>query len=195
MRSRYLKIHLLALVFLLLVACASPGGKLQVAGAATAFDMQLDSGLDWSRIKLPRQEVWTIDGTALNSLNILSGIKANEHVFMLARERKRRPDGPWFRPGMRPDELRDIILDGLREQGWSNVSADNLRPQRFGSVDGLRFDLMMTNTDGLAYAGTVAAAEKDGQLRLLLWKAPREHYYGRDIEAVNRMLDGMRFTP
>lgn len=195
MKLHHLKIFLFAAIFLLLVACVSPGGKLQQAGAATAFDMHLDSDLDWSRIKLPRQELWTIDGTALNSLSILSGIKANEHVFMLTKEKKRRPDGPWFRPGMRPDEVRDIILDGLRGQSWSNVSAENLRPQRFGSVDGLRFDITMTSVDGLAYSGTVAAAEKDSKLRLLLWKAPSEHYYRRDIGAVNKMLDGMRFVP
>jgi hypothetical protein len=187
--------HSIFLVFLLLAACASPGGKLQQAGIANAFGMQLDSALDWSRIKLPRQELWTIDGTALNSLSILAGIKPNEHVFMLAREKKSRPDGPWFRPGMRPDELRDVILDGLRGQGWSNVSAENLRPQRFGNADGLRFELAMTSPDGLLYAGTVAAVEKDGKLNLLLWKAPREHYHGRDADAVGRMLDGMRFVP
>lgn len=195
MKAQHLKIFLPALLLLLLVACSSPGGRLQVAGTATAFNMQLDSELDWARIKGPRQEVWTIDGTALNSLSILSGIKPNEHVFMMAREKKSRPDGPWFRPGMRPDELRDIIVDGLRSQNWSNVAADNLRPQRYGSVDGLRFDVTMTSPDGLRYAGTIAAAEKDGKLSLLLWKAPVEHYHGRDIAAVNKMLDGMRFLP
>jgi len=194
LRSRHLGSLLLALAIVLLAACASPGGRLQKAGTATTFDMQLDSELDWSRIRAPRQELWTIDGTALNSLSIYSGVRQNEHVFMLARERKSRPDGPWFRTGMRPDELRDIILDALRGQGWTNVSADNLRPQRFGGVDGLRFDLAMTNPDGLMYRGTAASAEKGGKLTVLLWKAPKENYFERDAAAVNRMLDGMRFV-
>ena len=194
MKSRNLGSCLALAAMLFLAGCASPGGALQKAGAATAFDLQLDSQLDWSRIKGPRQELWTIDGTALNSLSIFSGIKPNEHVFMMAREKKSRPDGPWFRPGMRPDELRDIIVDALRGQGWSNVEAGNLRPQRFGSVDGLRFDLVMTNPDGLMYKGTAAAAEKGGKLTVLLWKAPSENYFDRDAAAVNAMLDGMRFV-
>jgi hypothetical protein len=183
-------------VALYLAGCASAGSELQRAGStATVFGIQLASPLDWSRIKGPRQEVWTIDGTALNSLIILAGIKPNEHVFMLAREKKSRPDGPWYRAGMRPDELRDVILDGLREQRWARVSASELRPQRFGDLDGLRFDLSMASPDGLLYAGTVAAVEKDGKLNLLLWKAPLEHYHPRDVAAVDSMLDGMRFVP
>jgi hypothetical protein len=182
---------------LLLAGCASAGGELQRAGSvASVMGMQLPSSLDWSRIQGRRQELWTIDGNALNSLSILSGIKPGEHVFLLARERKSRPDGPWFRAGMRPDEIRDLVLDGLREQHWGAVSAGVLRPHRFGTeVEGLRFDIAMASPDGLLYAGTVAAAEKDGRLTILLWKAPREHYHGRDIEAVARMLDGLRFLP
>lgn len=194
MNRHHARALLLATALLVLAGCASPGGTLQKAGATTTFDMQLDSDLDWSRIKSPRQEVWTIDGTALNSLSIFSGVKPNEHVFMGAKERKSRPDGPWFRPGMRPDEVRDIIVDALRGQGWSNVAADNLRPQRYGSVDGLRFDLAMTSADGLIYKGTAAAAERGGKLSVLLWKAPKENYFDRDVAAVNRMLDGMRFV-
>lgn len=41
---------------------------------------------------------------------------------------------------MRADELRDLILDGLREEGAVNVSGSQLRPQRFSNVDGVRFD-------------------------------------------------------
>ena len=186
---------IVAASLLALAGCASnPGGKLQRAGATTTFDMQIDTELDWARIKSTRQEVWTIDGTALNSLMIYSGVKPNEHVFMAAREKRSRPDGPWFRPGMRADEVRDIVVDALRGQGWSAVTADNLRPQAFGSVEGLRFELSLVNPDGLAYRGTVAAAERNGKLTVLFWKAPTEYYHDRDAAAVARMLDGIRFV-
>jgi hypothetical protein len=186
---------LTALLFLLLLAaCASPGGILQHAGSADVFDMRVDTSLDWSRIKGARNELWTIDGTALNSLSIFSGIKPGEHVFLMAREKKSRPDGPWFRTGMRPDEIRDVVLDALRGQNWSNVSADNLRPQRYGDADGLRFELELTNPDGLVYKGSVAAVERSSKLTLLVWKAPAEYYAGRDAEAVGKMFDSLRFV-
>lgn len=178
---------------LLLAACAG-GQQLQKAGDANAFDMQLVSTLDWSRIKRPRFEAWTIDGTDLNLLRIYSGVRANEHVFQTVRQKNSRPDGPWFKPAMRPDEIRDVVLDALREEGAANVAGGDLRPHRFGGTDGLRFDFTMTSANGLDYRGTAAAAVRNGTLTLLLWYAPAEYYYDRDVAAVSRMLDDMTFV-
>ena len=183
-----------AALIILLASCAGAGGRLQPAGNATVFDLQLETSLDWARLKAPRQEQWTIDGAPLNQLTIISRVKPDEHVFLKARERKRRPDGPWFRPGMRPDEVRDIILDGLRQAGWANVRGRELRPAAFGGVPGLRFELDLDNPGGLVYRGMAAAAEREGRLTVLVWIAPAEHYYGRDAEAVSRMFDSLRFV-
>lgn len=95
---------------------------------------------------------------------------------------------------MRPDEVRDIVLDALRGEGWTSVEAAALRPAKFGEGAGLRFDLDLVNQSGLIYKGTAAAAERQGTLRRLLWLAPVEHYYGRDHAAVAQMLDGVRFV-
>lgn len=179
---------------ILLASCASQGGRLITAGdGIKVFDMQVDTSLDWARLKLPHIELWTIDGLPLNQFVIVSRVKPNEHVFLFARERKSRPDGPWYRPGMRPDEIRDVILDALRQEGWTNVSANNMRPAHFGSVAGLRFDAQLTQQNGLLYKGTFGAVERNGRLTHFFWTAPAEYYYERDIAAVNRMIDSLRF--
>ncbi|OHE80584.1 MAG: hypothetical protein A2X76_07880 [Lysobacterales bacterium GWF1_69_6] len=180
---------------LLLAACAGAGGTLQPAGRVQVFDLQLETSLDWARIKGARQELWTVDGSPLNQLNIVSRVKPGEHVFQGSKATKRRPDGPWFRPGMRPDEIRDLVADGLALSGWSAVRANGLRPADFGGVPGLRFELGLANGRGLRYRGQAAAAERDGRLTLLVWLAPEEHYYPRDAEAVSRTLDRLRFLP
>lgn len=187
-------IVLLLLAAFLAGCVTGPGGRLQVKGTTTVFDMTLDSSLDWARIKSRRSELWTIDGTQLNRLLIFSGVKPDEHVFQMARERKSRPNGPWYRPGMRLDELEKLVADGLADQQWVGVITRNPRPHDFGAVEGLRFDLEMTNASGLIYQGTAAVAERDDRLTVLVWMAPREHYHGRDVAAVNAMLDGMRFN-
>lgn len=192
MKSAAFRLLCTAVLALSLASCAS--NSLQRAGASTVFDMQLDSQLDWARIKGPRNESWTIDGTNLNLLRIYSQVKPNEHVFMARKERASKPDGPWFRPGMRPDELRDLVLDGIREQGSVNVAASGMRPHRFGDADGVRFDVTMASTSGLNYKGTVAVVERHGKLTSLIWTAPSEHYYARDVAQVNHMLDSMRFV-
>lgn len=192
---RFLTRTLLLAAVIAIASCASPGGRLVSADSGvTVFDLQLDTTLDWARIKRGRIELWTIDGLPLNQFAVVSRVRPGEHVFLAARERKRRPDGPWYRAGMRPDEIRDVILDGLRQQGWSNVSASNLRPARFGSVNGLRFDARLTHQNGLRYHATFAAAEHGGRLTHFFWTAPSEYYYGRDIAAVNRMFDSARLA-
>ena len=192
MTRSFVRCVLLAAAFALVAGCG--GNRLQKAGTAAVFDLQLETQLDWARLRAPRQEQWTIDGTPLNQLMILSRIKPSEHVFLRAKERSWRPDGPWFRTGMRPDEVRDIVLDGLRGAGWANVEASQLRPVRWGGTPGLRFQLDLDNPNGLVYRGLVTAAERDGRLTLLVWIAPAEHYYGRDAEAVGRLFDSLRFV-
>ncbi|MEY3516028.1 MAG: hypothetical protein RIS67_245, partial [Pseudomonadota bacterium] len=39
------------------------------------------------------------------------------------------------------------------------------------------------------------AFERNGRLTVLYWKAPEEYYYGRDIQAVNRLIDSIGFIP
>ncbi|MFZ5638778.1 MAG: hypothetical protein ACOY82_19570 [Pseudomonadota bacterium] len=192
MTLRSLKWLLPVALALLLTACVSPGGALQTKGDVTVFDMTMTTSLDWSRIKSRRNELWTIDGVLLNRLLIFSKIKPNEDVFQRAKERKSRPNGLWYRPGMRLDELEALVADGFNE-GWVGVRTSNLRPHTFGSVEGIRFDIEMTDTDGLMYKGTVAVAERNNLLNVLVWIAPKEYYHGRDAAAVESMLDGMRF--
>lgn len=178
---------------LLLTACVSAGGKLQTKGDVTAFDMTMTTELDWARMKFRRNELWTIDGIGLNRLLIFSKVKPGEHVFQLVRERKSRPDGPWYRAGMRLDELQKLVADGFTDQQWVNIQTTDLQPHTFGTVEGIRFDIEMTNPDGLIYKGTVAVAERNNLLNVLVWIAPKEYYHGRDAAAVESMLDGMRF--
>lgn len=193
MMSRPMKWLLPLALALLMAGCASTHG-LQRKGDVTVFDMVMTSGLDWSRIRGHRSEVWTIDGVQLNRLLIFSRIRPNEDVFQRARERKSRPDGLWYRPGMRLDELESLIADGFNIQnGWTGVRTANLRPHAFGSAEGIRFDIEATSLSGLIYKGTIAAAERDGRLNVIVWLAPKEYYHGRDVAAVESMLDGMRF--
>jgi hypothetical protein len=184
---------LVATLLALLAGCG--GGRLVKASQGIkVFDLRVDSELDWARYKAPREEAWTIDGLPLNRFVVFSRIRKDEHVFLESRARWRRPDGPWFKPGMRPDEVRDVVLDALRQDGWSRVSASNLRPARYGTVDGLRFDADLTAQNGLNYRGTFGAAERKGRLTLFFWVAPLEHYHGRDAAAVERMFQTIRFV-
>jgi len=184
----------LAALFVLLAACANGAQLVKAAHGVRVFDVAFDTDLDWSREVYSRMELWTIDGLPLNEFVLVSKVRPDEHVFLGAHDKKKHPDGPWFREGMRPDEIRDVLLDGLRQDGWQNVSASHLRPARFGDVEGLRFDLELTHGNGLVYRGLACAAVHEGRLTHWFWIAPAEHYYGRDVAAVNAMFESARFV-
>ncbi|MEJ7747427.1 MAG: hypothetical protein WKF61_11930 [Luteimonas sp.] len=178
----------------LLAGCASRGGPLVSPGPNPAGSgLTIDSEMEWTRISTQRFQLWTIDGELLNRLYLVPSVREREYIFLGARQTRRRPDGPFFQPGMRADELRDLIIDGLAASGAINIQASNLRPVDFGGREGLRFEMSLANEEGLKYQGMAAAFEHDRQLALAIFLAPSEHYYPRDAEKVSRMLDTLRW--
>lgn len=183
---------LLALLVFLLAAC-SGGGPLVKPGTTTAGGgLLIDAGMEWTRITGFREQLWTIDGPQLNSLHLISAVRERESIFLGERQTTRRPDGAFYHRGMRSDELRDLIVDGMRAAGAVNVTTRNLRPANFGAREGLRFEMAMDNEAGLKYRAMAAAFEHEKGLALALFYAPAEYYYPRDEAKVSAMLDTLR---
>ena len=189
-RVRFL---LLLLLIALVTACAS-GGPLVTPGRTTAGGgLTIDAGMEWTRMGGSREQLWTIDGPLLNSLYLISSVREREFIFLGERQTRLRPDGAFYHRGMRPDELRDLIIDGMRAAGAVNVEATNLRPVDFGGREGLRFEMTMDNEAGLKYSAMAAAFEHEKGLALALYYAPAEYYYPRDQAKVSAMLDTLRW--
>lgn len=190
MTIRWLAVGFLTL---LLAACAS-GGPLVKPGRTTAGgDLTIEAGMEWARMGGVREQLWTLDGPQLNSLHLISSVRERESIFLGERQTRRRPDGAFYRRGMRPDEIRDLIVDGMRAAGAVNVVATNLRPATFGGPEGLRFEFAMANAAGLEYRAMAAAFEHEKGLALALFHAPAEYYYPRDEAKVSVMLDSLRW--
>ncbi len=178
---------------LLLVACAA-GGPLVTPGAQRVGSrLTIDAGMEWTRMQGMREQLWTIDGPQLNSLHLIPLVREREFIFLGQRQTRRRPDGAFYRRGMRSDELRDLIVDGMRAAGAVNVAVSNLRPADFGGREGLRFEMAMDTEAGLKYRAMAAAFEHENGLALALFYAPTEYYYPRDQARVSAMLDTLRW--
>ena len=80
-------------------------GRLVQPGTVEAGNIVVDTPLAWSRFTFSRYQIWTIDGIPLNRLYFIPSVRNGEHVFLERRATKRRPDGPVYRTGMRPDEM------------------------------------------------------------------------------------------
>lgn len=181
-------------VLLILAGCASTGGRLVQPGPNPAGNrLTIDSEMEWTRESTTRYQLWTIDGELLNRLYLVPAVREGEYIFLGHRQTTRRPDGPFYKRGMRADELRDLVADGLRMSGAVDVVSTNLRPIDFGGREGLRFDFSLSNEEGLAYQGMAAAFEHEKGLALAIFLAPREYYYPRDADKVSRMLDTLRW--
>lgn len=186
-----LRAALACVLISLLTACG--GGRLVQPGTVEAGDIVVDTPLAWSRFTFSRYQIWTVDGIALNRLYFIPSVRNGEHVFLERRASKRRPDGPVYRTGMRADEIRDLLLDAFSEGGAIGVVSGELKPVRFGDRDGLRFEFSASTDSGLLYRGQVLAAERGDTLAVMVWMAPAEFYYDRDVASVNRLLDSARF--
>lgn len=176
-----------------LTACVS-GGPLVTEGRTTAgSDLSIDAGMEWTRFGNTREQLWTIDGPQLNTLSLIPTVREGEYVFLGTKQTKRRPDGAFYHRGMRPDELCELIADGMRASGAVNVEILNPRPAQFSGRDGLRFEMTMDGESGLKYKAMAAAFEHEKGLALALFFAPAEYYYPRDEAKVSDMLDTLRW--
>lgn len=185
---------LAAMLAALLASCASSGGPLVQSGTnSVGSHLSIDAGMEWTRMAGLREQLWTLDGPQLNSLHLIPYVRDGEFIFLGKRQTKRRPDGAFYHRGMRADEIRDLIADGMRSAGAVNVVASNLRPADFGGREGLRFELAMASESGLKYRAMAAAFEHEDGLALALFYAPAEYYYPRDTTKVSAMLDTLRW--
>lgn len=183
----------LIVLTLLLLACAS-GSPLVTPGRTTAGGhLSIEAGMEWTRLGDPREQLWTIDGPLLNALHLIPTVREGDFIFLGQRQSKRRPDGAFYHRGMRPDELRDLIADGMRAAGAVNVTTLNLRPARFGDREGFRFEMTLDSSSGLKYRAMVAGFEHEKGLALAMFYAPAEYYYPRDEAKVSAMLDTLRW--
>lgn len=178
---------------LLLAACAAGGPLVTPGTQRVGSQLTVDAGMEWTRMQGLREQLWTVDGPQLNSLHLIPIVREREFIFLGERQTKRRPDGAFYHRGMRPDEVRDLVIDGMRAAGAVNVTATNLRPVDFGGREGLRFELAMDNEAGLKYRAMAAAFEHEKGLALALFYAPAEYYYPRDEAKVSAMLETLRW--
>lgn len=180
---------LLALLLLSLPGCVSD--RVRPGEAVTLGELTLTSPLGWSQRGYGRERYWTIDGPALNSIAIFQNVREGEHLLLLPRGR-RRDEGAIYRASMSEAEVQELFADALQSLGLVNVSATGLRPAAFGNRPGFRFELRYDTPRGLTYRGLVLAEIAGGTLSYLVYDAPAEHYFERDLASVEALFGSLQ---
>jgi len=145
--------------------------------------------IEWSAFEEGPLDVWTVDGTSLQSVRFATGLEDGASLF-----RPRGADSPMpaFRSDMTAIEVMELVVESLKRVGAANVRAHELRPAAFGTLSGFRFDLTLASQEGLEYRGLATGAVGEGRLLLVLFLATREHYFERYRPPVERMLESIR---
>lgn len=156
---------------------------------------EVRSPVEWARYRGLGNETWTIDGALLNRLTFITNIRDKHHIFGYGRQNRWNPDGAFFRTGMEPNELRDLLVDGLAQIGFANVSASNLQPGERDGFTTYQMDLDLRSPNGLIYKGHALMFERRERLNFVLFYAPVEYYYPKDIDSVRAVLASLHIRP
>ncbi len=148
-----------------------------------AGKMTVTPTIAWNKLSYQEPEIWTINGTGLDAIRFLVDVKDGATFFKTDKDKKQ----PKFSGSMRPTEIMEFVVDSFAGAGAVAPVGENLRPAKFGGHRGFRFDMSYASKSGLRYQSLAVGAKVKDRLFLIVFSAPKQHYFGRyrkDVEAL-----------
>ncbi len=201
-----IRILLLPVVCGVLAACQSVQGE---RATYVGDGITVDPQIEWTHAIGPRERipglgldrllfftardttrVWTIDGLGLDELLFFTGVTAGDPLFRSPGVDKK--DVIAYNATMLPDDVMEMIAGTLGKAGSQQLRTSMLRPVRFGTVTGFRFDLAYTTQDGLEMKGMALFAQRQKKLDVILFFAASEHYFGQYSSTVEKIFSSVQ---
>lgn len=152
----------------------------------------------WNRSAQGKIEIWTIDGPALAAVHFFNGIGDGQNLFPFYGKSTRKAKLPKFNKNMTASEVQEFIVDSMMapyrrslvgpNMIGTGVQTFHLRPFKFGSHPGFRFELSFLAEEGLEYEGFVVGAIKAEKLYLICYSGTREYYYPKYKETAEQII-------
>lgn len=155
-----------------------------------ASGFYLTPQLEWSAIRSGPNENWTIHGLRLENVFLAKAIPDGKP---LVRPSSSKEQLPLFRRAMTGSELAELAAETLQRRGAGEAKVVAVRPEPFGGKPGFRADLALKTPEGLEVDGLAAGAVVEGELYLLLFTAPRTHYFATIAPVVEKVIASARF--
>lgn len=177
-----------AVVAFVLASCA---GMSRVGPGETVIRDTLAVKVDggWNRLDAPgggKIEVWTRDGLTLDTLRFIADVHEGEPLAEIRGVADKQL--PRFRSAMQPREVVELF-EALSVQGGNTFRLERLAPAQFLGGEGFRFDYtLLRKGDEVELRGFAYAAIRDKHLSLMVFQAPRMHYFGKHAAAVEEMV-------
>jgi hypothetical protein len=166
------------------------------AGVDTALpgSLVLDAGPEWSRrtggTDSPNHEVWTAEGLPLDQLHFYSGLAPGQPLALAGQRAALQV--PTFREGLQPHEVVELYETVATLDG-STFQREKLSPAHFAGGEGFRFEFtLIRSTDQVTLRGAGFGAVRGGKLYLVVYLAPRLHFFDQHIHEVETMVASAR---
>ncbi len=160
-----------------------------------AKETKLSGGLvvtpenEWSAMKFGATQTWTVHGPAIEAITVVSGLADGKPIGRPANYKDKMP---LFRSAMAASEVAEMLVETLLRQGYGKVELLGVRPETFAGSPGFRFDLDLAAANGLAISGFGAGAIVNGKLYLVVYRAPKLHYFERYKPAAEKLIASAR---
>lgn len=165
--------------------------------------------IPWSKSVDRHIEVWTVDGPLLEALRFVNGIGDGESLL---KAEKKETKVPRFRAHMTPSDVLEFFVASIKaisggveaeaiamgvvtpaairtaSLNAGTVEATDLRPAKFGSLSGFRFDFRFLSSEGLEREGMVLGTIHKEKLYLIVYTGARQYYYSTYKEEVERIF-------
>lgn len=171
-------------VALILSGCAS-FSKVEAGNAVARGKFAITLDAAWNKWQGPFNEggeLWTRDGVTLDTLMFYGPVRKAEALWTV--QQRTDKSIPKFRDNMQPHEIVELYESMVSLDG-SVFKLDKLQPTPFLGGEGFRFEFSMTRKqDELAMSGVGFGAVRSGDLYLMVYRAPKLHYFARHLPSV-----------
>ena len=179
----------LVLAVLVVNACA-PVKLIEPPRATIADGFSVDPQIRWA--SLPSRsgiDLWTVDGATLEALTFFKGVADGQPLYRGGiaggpDEDKR----PKFRAAMTPTDIAELFVDSYAMLQAQKIETTGLRPAKFGTADGFRFEMTWVTPAGLEMQNLVAGAVVKSRLYAVAYSGTRVHYFARYRDTVENLL-------
>ncbi len=154
--------------------------------------------ITWNRSAQGQIEIWTVDGPSLAAVQFFNGIGHEKNLFQFYGRASHTAKLPRFNKNMTASEVQEFVVDSMMapypgspigpNMIGTSAQATRLRPFKFGSHPGFRFELSFLSRAGLEYRGFVVGTVKDDRLYLICYSGAREYYYPKYKDTAEQII-------
>ncbi|HEY0013314.1 MAG TPA: hypothetical protein VGB79_10755 [Allosphingosinicella sp.] len=162
-----------------------------------ARTMAVTPTIRWNRVPrqtydIPREENWTLHGLPLDGLAFVGGLEDGKPLVRYQRRRDIR-QVPNFRADMTPPEIASMIESYYRIRAGSvSFTMTGLQPRNFLGQPGFQYDYEHLSGSEVTRQGRVVGTVVANRLYMILFDAPKRHYFPEIIPEVERIIASAR---